>query len=399
MMNKIRLGERLKVYHLSWTDEDLQAIIEQRLGHFSINRPRPYERLAELSEIDNLDAKVIKAANGNPRDLVILCDYLIEEHCRLPITNDNLYFTEDDFARALKRLDEYRGDDQRVTNLPHSPIDSLPTWLSVLVARYRDEQNVTDKLWCAFHLTQMSLQFIVCILLTLYSKHGKIDPDLNENLRKLVFEVQHPPSIGSWNQAINRIIKIKSSISNALVNSIAQFRSYKKVGQSLEVLISTRNDFAHGRLGIPGPKLLFEIDEHITVLLTALGQIGPLELVSIEDFDVDPKGQIVHIVRVHKGNVLIPEKHSRVFETNYQRNHIVLFAPGLQVSLDLKPFIVFEIPPEADRTSVREIYFFERLIDSQHNGQIQMQYINPITQRTFRTDVFVSELRNQALIL
>lgn len=399
MAKKIQLGQRLKVCHLTWTDNDLQAIIEQRLRYFSANRARPYKRLAELSpEIDDLDARLIKIANGNPRDLILLCDYLILEHCRQPITNDNLYFTETDLALAIKRLDNYRGSKQDVTSTPYSPIDSLPTLLSVLIARYDDEQNITDKLWNAFHLTQSTLQFVACILLVLYKQFGETDSTVDEKVRELLFDVQRPPSLGDWNQVLNRVTKLGRSFNTKQVEAIMQFRAHKKLSQALETLISTRNDVAHSRT-TPNAKSLSEIHECIEIMLMALKQISLQELVSIEDFDISEHGKVIHNVRIHKGNVLIPKRQAKIFEKNYQRNRIVWHSPESQTSVDLGPFFIFESSSESGSAGEREIYFFERLIDPQHNGKVQIQYTNPISRKTFRSDIFVKELQRLNFLL
>lgn len=399
MVKKSGWEGRLKVYHLRWTNDDMQAIIEQRLRYFSANRSRPYKRLAELApQIANLDAKLIDAANGNPRDLIMLCDYLITEHCRLPVTDDNLYFTEEDFERARKRLDESRRSRQQVVSMPYSPIDSLPTLLSVLTVRYLDEQSAMEKLWNSFHLTQAVLQFNACVLLTLYKQYSDADSSLDDKLRELVFDAQRPPSMGDWNQVINRITKIKLSVNTSLTDSIYQFRSHKKVGQCLENLINTRNELAHGRLGVPGAKLLSEIHENVETMLAALKQVGTLELVSIEGVEINSEGQIIHNVRVHKGNILLPERQVKNFERNYQRNRIVLYAPDSQGSVDLTPFVISEAPPESKSTNEQEIYFYERLIDSQRNGQIQIQYVNPISRRTLRLDKFVADLQKSNFV-
>ncbi len=406
--NRIRF-DRLVPYRLSWTNKDLQMVIEQRLRFFSTNQSRPYKRLAELSTgIDNLDSRLIEAAQGNVRTLITLSNYLISEHCRIPITDDNIYLTQNDFDAALKRWqDDIINDDMvnegimpQVNALPvYSPIDLLPTPIAVLVVRYQNEQNTSQKLWKAFALTQIILQLVAGMLIILYKQYGQKDTELDEKLIQLVFNVEHPPSLGDWRQAIDRILKKKDAIKNRLVEPFVQFRSNKEVGRSVNNLIETRNAMAHGRLSIVETQKLREIDEQLEILLKALEPISHLGLLSVEDYDVNDAGQWTCHMWVHKGNVLVPQRQQFAFERPYPRGRVVLYDPESKVSTSLWPFVIFETPPDlVGMSGEREIYLYDQLIDPQHDGKTAVQYVNPLSGRTLRSFDPIQIFKEQGFI-
>ena len=400
MMDRARLSDRLKSYRLTWTDKDLQVLIEQRLRFFSKNKARPYTRLAELSDIDDLDNRLIKVAQGNPRTLITLCDYLISEHCRMPITDDHLQLIQQDLDNALRRLTETRSNEQGGARLSYSPIDSLPTPIAVLVAHYREEQNATQKLWHAFGLTQTVLQFVACALLVLYKRCGQTDSELDEKLRRLLFTVENPPSLGDWRQVVDRILKKKDTITSELIESFVQFRSGKDVGQCINGLIESRNAAAHSRLGVPETRKLSEIDDYLDKLLAALEPVSRVQLVSVEGHDVAQSGKIIHSVRVHKGNILVPERQDILFQSNYRRGRVVLHDHASQTDADLWPFLVFEMVSEQTMTEAEcAICVYDQIVDPQHTRQFEVQYVNPISGQTFRSSSPIPDLKDMGLIL
>jgi hypothetical protein len=373
--NKIRIGDRIKSYNLVWKDKDLQGIIERRLRFFSTNKSRPFTHLAELSEVDNIDGRLIKASQGSPRNLIILCEYLISEHCRLPITDDNLQITQDDFDKALKRWeDTTKTSDSDSIRAPYSPIDSLPTPIAILTARYYAEQTPIQKLWQAFELAQVILQLMTCSLLAIYKQHAEKDDDLDKKLCELLFNLKLLPTMSAWRESFSRILKIKDAIGSRLVEPFALIS--KNVGKSISDLIRFRNDAAHGRLGTPDLQTLREVDTKLAELLAAIEPISRVIFVSVEGYEVNAQRSLVHMVRLHRGNVYVPEKRSIVFEANYPVNRVVLYADDPPVSAELWPFVIFDSP---------EIYLYDRLLSAQDGKDLIVQYLSPVSGRTFRS--------------
>jgi hypothetical protein len=80
-------NDRLCVFSsITWDRDDLLALIEQRLTHFSDRKP-PYENLAQLCEdplARVINEELVARAMDLPRPALVLADMLLQEHCRQP---------------------------------------------------------------------------------------------------------------------------------------------------------------------------------------------------------------------------------------------------------------------------------------------------------------------------
>jgi len=75
------------VISLEWTEEDLQRLVAQRLSQFSKDQLNAYTSLGQLCEPGGnfgapIDQSLIRLAEGSPRAMIWLANYLIESHCR-----------------------------------------------------------------------------------------------------------------------------------------------------------------------------------------------------------------------------------------------------------------------------------------------------------------------------
>jgi energy-coupling factor transporter ATP-binding protein EcfA2 len=88
-----------RVYVLEWPDEELRALLRERLAQCSEGR---YRSLGELSEVDNLDNRVIELSKGSTRELVAICDRLFSEHSgQSPIDREHLLITRREVQDVL----------------------------------------------------------------------------------------------------------------------------------------------------------------------------------------------------------------------------------------------------------------------------------------------------------
>lgn len=413
----VRLDDRLIVYELQWTEDDLKSLIEGRLRFASEKKDRLYTRLAELSDgIDDLDSQLIVAAHGNPRNLIKLCHYVIEEHCKLPMSEDNIQISKVSVKKALAR---YVGEEKPIISstseitmhikpnldatvraeqkgvLPlYRPVESLPTPIAVLVAQYYEEQNPTDKLWQAFGVTQTILQFIACCLISLYSQYGQKDTQLDERLRSILFLASNPPSLGHWREVVDRMVKKEDLQDLSLFSSIKNFRANKDTGRCINGLIEARNAMAHGRVSVPENQQLFQVNEYLEQLLVGLEPISLHNLGSVERHIVNDNGELMHIVRVHRGNLVIPEKKQFHLNKNHKSDLAILFDPQTGMSANLWPLIAYKIPQDAGADDIKdEICLYDQLIDPQKKNQIAVQYVNPITKQTHLSTSPLADLK------
>lgn len=76
--------DRLRIFRIAWNDNDLLALIKQRLIHFS-HRDPAYEDLAQLCEdklAQVINGELTALAQKMPRAALILADMLLQNHCQ-----------------------------------------------------------------------------------------------------------------------------------------------------------------------------------------------------------------------------------------------------------------------------------------------------------------------------
>ena len=104
-----------RVYPLKWSDEELRALLQERLAGCSGGR---YKNLGELSEVDDLDDRVVRLSMGSPRELIVICNRLFSEHSRKwsPDDGEPLLITDQEVEEVLSPFEE---------RYPKSPLEQL----------------------------------------------------------------------------------------------------------------------------------------------------------------------------------------------------------------------------------------------------------------------------------
>ena len=104
-----------RVYPLEWPDEELRALLQARLAGCSGGR---YKNLGELSEVDDLDDRVVRLSMGSPRELIVICNRLFSEHSRKwsPDDGEPLLITDQEVEEVLSPFEE---------RYPKSPLEQL----------------------------------------------------------------------------------------------------------------------------------------------------------------------------------------------------------------------------------------------------------------------------------
>ena len=88
------------VHTLLWTPDTLKALLQERLRQSSGTRP-PITSLGSISEVANLDERVIQLSYGSPRRLITICNRLFKEHIAPPFDASRKVITRDEVERAL----------------------------------------------------------------------------------------------------------------------------------------------------------------------------------------------------------------------------------------------------------------------------------------------------------
>jgi hypothetical protein len=78
--------EEINIEHLGWSPEELLTILRQRLQTYKldINQDRTtmgFDALCAPDLRGNIEKQLVNLANGNPRTLLLLCNWMIQNHC------------------------------------------------------------------------------------------------------------------------------------------------------------------------------------------------------------------------------------------------------------------------------------------------------------------------------
>lgn len=105
-----------RVCILEWSDEELRDLLRERLLLCSKGR---YESLGQLSEVEGLDEQVIRLAGGSPRQLIVICNELFEEHSRQwsPEKDEPALITAQEVGEVLEPFKEqYKSELERLVD-------------------------------------------------------------------------------------------------------------------------------------------------------------------------------------------------------------------------------------------------------------------------------------------
>jgi hypothetical protein len=148
------------VHHLEWPDDKLRLLLRERLMQCSGKAP-PYVSLGELSEVSDLDERVIQLSQGSPRELVVICNRLFNEHCRRwsPGDKEHRLITSQEIGQVLapfaERLKESKLE-RLIAQGESSRLEFKSTMRYNLKAKRRDKEmdRAVAKTLCAFMNTE-----------------------------------------------------------------------------------------------------------------------------------------------------------------------------------------------------------------------------------------------------
>ncbi|MBD3157352.1 MAG: hypothetical protein GF309_01060 [Candidatus Lokiarchaeota archaeon] len=131
------------LYSLEWSDEELHRLLRERLRLCSDRKP-PYLSLGQISIVDDLDHQVVRLSRGTPRELVVICNKLFNEHCRLsPINREHILITRQEVQNVLGAFrDKAKPSSlgELITQGESSRLELKPTMRYHLRARRRDSK-------------------------------------------------------------------------------------------------------------------------------------------------------------------------------------------------------------------------------------------------------------------
>ena len=93
--------DRLIFRQVTWSDADLHRQLEARLRAFSDDRISSLSQISAVG-LKDMDDRLIRHAVGSPRNLIRLGEFVLSEHCRLPV-DERVEIDTDDWDRALRQ--------------------------------------------------------------------------------------------------------------------------------------------------------------------------------------------------------------------------------------------------------------------------------------------------------
>ncbi|MBN1315483.1 MAG: winged helix-turn-helix transcriptional regulator [Anaerolineales bacterium] len=113
--------DRVHISPIIWREQEILALLGQRLVHFSDRRP-PYEQLGQLCDVDLAQVigdEVVNLAHGSPRAALMLASMLLKSHYERPEPPEMIVMdTWKDVKREWQAYQEAWGMVPRATLVP-----------------------------------------------------------------------------------------------------------------------------------------------------------------------------------------------------------------------------------------------------------------------------------------
>jgi hypothetical protein len=298
---KIR-RDRLSIQEINLRDQDLGEILNRRLFYCSEGAVTSLDAVCEVALRGKITNILVEYADGNPRHLVLLGQYMLESHCQS--LQDDLLLTQADITAAQVRLHNELAEKiptiekqnvivqepkdtnvQRVSEswfrheLPH------PIAFSYLVYERENEANL--RIWKLYELIEACLAYLSLILLA--SLVQRLGSETQTRLKRSGLRLNRT-SLGIWRILLEKLPGMLAG--NGARNYFARAcqRLVEKHGDFLQDINDERNRSAHG-----GPQR----EDACSALLTKFAI--PLRDF-MEDLNFLRKSQLISVRRVEKRN-------------------------------------------------------------------------------------------------
>lgn len=403
--------DRLSFETINWTREGLLEILHKRLAVSSSFTIQSLDAVSAPELRGELETSLIEEAQGNPRYLMLLADFLVKTHCdRLlndPIVErlvrqlgeEAVYLlNEVDLAEAMARFHTEvfaLTEAQIAEKSTQQPIEAsgkiavpkpadrvfsdLPAPIAMVYLDYLRRQEPLEKFRRLLDLFEVTVGFISVLLLSqLRALAGSRTP---ERLHSADLRLQET-SLGLWIVIWEKLPGLCASLGKSHYAPKLQ-RIYIQEASRLAALHNLRNIFAHG--AIRGERdyaeMLEQFDLEIRHLLSQLEFLAQARLVRVKDLKMKD-GRFIHQARIYVGD-----------NPNFPWEYITLDAPlecekmlllkGSDV-LSLHPLLVVET---CSTCKQEELFFYQKLEDD------HMSYISYHTDHRLVTDRYRADFQ------
>ena len=158
--------DRLRFFHVTWTEQALQAMLGQRLAHFSSGGGRVYTQLGQLCRPElagRLDAELVSLVEGRPRFALALADLLLRTHCQASAPAEQITV---ETWEAVKAVWETRKADFLGVGESSRPAPPQPTPVAAWSALFVDEK--AQRVWVGeteitSEMTAQEFRVLLCL--------------------------------------------------------------------------------------------------------------------------------------------------------------------------------------------------------------------------------------------
>lgn len=270
--------DRLMIIPIQWDDHGLLSILRNRLSYCSQQAVQSLTSVSS-SEITDSDSELVKRAYGNPRHLILLGQFAIENRCQT--LSDDSQFEDyllriEDFDEAAMRLDKMFGRNlsehfgKTDADQPIEPIDTktqldtewprnkLPSPLARSYLLYIRAHPYSVQAQRLFELIEGSLAYLGIVMVSaLVNQIGLAAANRLQRTR-LRFEQM---TLGGWYTVLKTLPGLYSASSVQTPYHRQMQKIISEQSTFLETVIKNRNSYAHD-----GPKQEPELEEIVRSL-------------------------------------------------------------------------------------------------------------------------------------
>jgi len=343
--------DRLAVQRIELHEDDLAEILHRRLAYCSDGVISSMDAISSVEMRGQMGGEMAFYAEGNPRHLVLLGQFMLEHRCRVAATDEShetYLLDKDDLNWALRKL----GKEHKQTNITDTSIliqqDSssheivlpasgdwfrheLPTPIALAYLVYQRESVAHIRIWKMYELVEACLAFLSQVLLaSLYQNQDENTP-LQLKRSGLRFE---RTSMGVWRTALEKLPGMLSGLGMRSSFARSSQRLLSKNGDFIRAINDARNRTAHD-----GPQsekecqeLLEAFDKPLQQFLAGLSFLRKSDLLKV--LDVKKSGETyTHRCLLYMGDAFVFPTKEIILQKHLDSEHLWLLGDVGPVNL------------------------------------------------------------------
>lgn len=262
--------DRLSRLEIKLSEQDLVEILTSRLSYCSGGVVSSLDAVCEVGLRGQIMNELARIAEGNPRHLVLLGQYMLENRCHAIVDEDDYLLTKNDLEAATNRLKTefqsiipneyiegvfYTADREQEIIIQQPMLENIqehsrdwfrhelpaPIALSYLV--YQRESYAYQRLWKLYELIEASLAYMSLVLLAMLAQN--LGDETPKRIKRSGLRLERT-SLGIWRIALEKLPGMLSGIGLKSYFARACQRLVNEHKEFLQTINDERNRSAHG---------------------------------------------------------------------------------------------------------------------------------------------------------